>query len=501
MGLSPHSPTTDGQAGGDIRPRDDQPPGAISRYNAAAAGAEKRWIALTSVAAAVLLTSMKLVVGLLTGSLGLLAEAAHSALDFVAALITYFAVRFSDKPPDREHLYGHGKIENLSALVETILLLVTCVWIIYEAIERLFFKHVPVEATSWAFLVMVISIVVDVSRSRALSRVAKKHKSQALEADALHFSTDVWSSAVVLFGLVLVRMGDWIGGEAVLLQKADSVAALLVAMIVVYVSFKLGRRTVDALLDRAPVGMVAAVEQAATAVAGVLQCRDVRLREAGSHTFIDLTIAVPRGLSLENSHALGHAVENRIHGLWRGADVVVHVDPVSEAHETLAERIRAIAANRGQTVHNVVVTDDGSRLDLELHVETHEDMNLSQAHELADQLEAALRLDIPHLAGITTHIEPAREATEATRDVTAAFMELVDAIKQAAMTTPGIVECHDVVVRRSDGKLQLTMHCSFAAGSTVRDVHTASSALEQRLRRDLPDLGRITIHPEPLKSE
>jgi len=165
---------------------------------------EKREAALSSVVAALLLTGLKLAIGLLTGSLGILAEAAHSGLDLVAALVTFFAVRLSDRPPDEHHLYGYGKIENLSALIETLLLLITCVWIIYEAIQRLFFKSVEIEASIWAFAVMGISIVVDITRSRILYAAARKHKSQALEADALHFSTDIWSSSVVIVGLGLV---------------------------------------------------------------------------------------------------------------------------------------------------------------------------------------------------------------------------------------------------------------------------------------------------------
>jgi cation diffusion facilitator family transporter len=275
------------------------------------AGHEKRRVALTSVGAAIVLTAMKVIVGLMTGSLGLLAEAAHSGIDLVAALITYFAVRFSDRPADAEHHYGHGKIENLSALAETVLLLVTCGWIIYEAVERLFFKQVEVEATLAAFGVIVISIIIDISRSRALLKVARKHGSQALEADALHFSTDVWSSAVVLVGLGLVKLGEYTGHGHVL-QRGDAVAALIVAVIVIWVSLKLGRRTVDALLDRAPTGLTARVARAIRQLDGVLECRQLRLRPSGNQTFVDLTIGVRRGLSLETSHEISRAAEARV---------------------------------------------------------------------------------------------------------------------------------------------------------------------------------------------
>src|SRR5271157_126451 len=203
---------------------------------------EKRSAARSSVLAAVGLTAFKLAVGLLTNSLGILAEAAHSALDLVAAAMTYLAVRFSDKPPDREHPFGHGKIENLSALFETLLLLGTSAWVIYEAVQRLFFISVKVETSIWSVIIMGLSMVVDYTRSRILFRTARKYRSQALEADALHFSTDIWSSAVVILGLALVRIGEYRGGDKTIFERADAIAALVVSVIVLYVSYKLGRR-------------------------------------------------------------------------------------------------------------------------------------------------------------------------------------------------------------------------------------------------------------------
>lgn len=465
-----------------------------------AAGREKRWVALTSVGAAIVLTGTKVVVGLMTGSLGLLAEAAHSGLDLVAAVITYFAVRFSDKPADAEHPYGHGKVENLSALVETVLLLVTCVWIIHEAVQRLFFKEVPVEATAWSFAVIVVSIVIDVSRSRALMRVAKKHGSQALEADALHFSTDVWSSAVVLLGLVLVRIGPAIGQTHILI-KADAVAALVVALLVVFVSYRLGRRTIDALLDRAPAGMSAAIAQAMKEIPGVLECRQLRLRQSGNQTFVDLVIGVRRGMSVESSHALGQAAEERIKTLLPNADVVVHVDPVCGADETLPERIRAIAVNEGQTVHNIQVTRDGDRLSIELHVEVDEQLDLRQAHDNVDRLEAAIAAEMPNVAAITTHIEPTRAPHEPRQDVSAASHALVQRVRRIVAKMPGVNECHEVTVRRAGDDIFLTMHCTFAPRLSVREVHEISTRLEERLRAAIPHLARVTTHPEPLAAE
>lgn len=463
------------------------------------AGHEKRRVALTSVGAAVVLTAMKLVVGLMTGSLGLLAEAAHSGLDLVAALITYFAVRFSDKPADAEHQYGHGKIESLSALAETALLLLTCGWIIYEAVERLFFKQVEVEATLAAFGVIVISIVIDVSRSRALRRVARKHGSQALEADALHFSTDVWSSAVVLVGLALVKLGEYTGHGHVL-QRGDAVAALIVALIVIWVSTQLGRRTIDALLDRAPTGLTARVERAIRQLDGVLECRQLRLRPSGNQTFVDVTIGVRRGLSLETSHEISRAAEARVQAELPNADVVVHVEPVCDAGETLSERIRAIAVNQGQTVHNILVSEEQGRLFVELHIEVDGDMDLRQAHADADRLEAALHTELPNLAAVTTHIEPRRERGAALRDVTHSSEELIRRVREIVAAAPGVTACHDVALRRAGGELFLSMHCTFESGLPVRAVHDISSELENRLRAAIPGLARVTTHPEPSDS-
>jgi cation diffusion facilitator family transporter len=286
---------------------------------------EKNRVALISVLAAVLLTVTKLVVGITTGSLGILSEAAHSGLDLVAALITLFAVRISGRPPDEQHTYGHGKVENLSAMFETALLLLTCVWIIYEAIQRLFFESVHVEASGWAFGIMILSIVVDYNRSRALSKAARKYNSQALEADALHFSTDIWSSAVVILGLILVRLSDILDIPAI--AQADAIAALVVAGIVVYVSLQLGRRTIAGLLDEIPVGLRDEIVEMVKNVPGVKKVHHVRLRWSGADVFVDLEISAKKDLSLEQSHEIATQAELIVQARLPAAEISVHVEP------------------------------------------------------------------------------------------------------------------------------------------------------------------------------
>jgi cation diffusion facilitator family transporter len=282
--------------------------------------------ALNSVGAALLLTILKLVVGILSGSLGILAEAAHSGLDCLAAIVTWVAVHVANKPPDEDHAYGHGKVENLSALAETLLLLGTCAWIIHESVSRLISGRVTVEASIWTFLVMGISIAVDITRSRMLYRVAAKHRSQALEADALHFSTDIWSSAVVIAGLLGVKLAGWYPGLTFLLQ-ADAVAALAVAGIVMLVSGRLGLRTVQALLDSSPPGVSDRIRAAVNAMDGVYDCHAVRVRHSGPSYFVDLHITVDGDQSLRSAHELTERVEQAVEAMLPGADVTVHPEP------------------------------------------------------------------------------------------------------------------------------------------------------------------------------
>ncbi len=307
---------------------------------------EKRSAALTSVVAAVGLTTFKLIVGLVTNSLGILAEAAHSALDLVAALMTYLAVRYSDRPADAEHPFGHGKMENLSALFETLLLLGTSAWIIYEAIHRLFFTSVKVQASIWSFIVMGTSIIIDYTRSRVLYRAARKYNSQALEADALHFSTDIWSSSVVIAGLIGLTIARYVPGLT-WMDKADSIAALVVALIVIYVSAELGYRTISALLDTAPKGLAEKVHEAAAGVEGVVNVHDIRIRPSGAHTFIDMHVTMDGNCSLNKAHAATELIEKAVHILVASADITVHVEPVEiESLRAPIKRIRAVRSEQ-----------------------------------------------------------------------------------------------------------------------------------------------------------
>lgn len=457
---------------------------------------EKRNVALTSVAAAVFLTGLKIGVGILTGSLGILAEALHSALDLVAAVVTYFAVRFSDRPPDEKHPYGHGKIESLSALFETLLLLATCTWIIWEAVERLFFKNVHVEPSVWAFAVMGISIVVDISRSRALKRVALKHGSQALEADALHFSTDIWSSAVVLLGLTLVALGKGSGWESTLL-KADSVAALIVAFIVLGVSWRLIRSAVDVLLDRAPEGLVAEIERIALSIPDVVGVRRVRVRNVGHLAFVDFVLEVPRSLPLERSHETATRVEKAIETSLPQTDVTLHVEPVAQEAEDWAQKVQGAAGRLGHFVHDVRVSSSGQRRVVHCHLEVDPGLSLKAAHEQADRFEEALRDEFPEISEVNTHIESRDDGSlpdeQAIRDVPRYEAALREILRR--MKAPGL--CHDVKVYRLGSRRIVALHCEVDGELPVSEAHAFSSRVGESLKKRFPEVLRVQIHLEP----
>lgn len=279
---------------------------------------EKKIVALSSILAAVFLTSTKLAVGFFTGSLGILSEALHSGLDLVAAMMTYFAVKIADKPPDDDHHFGHGKVENLSALLQTFLLLATCLWIIYEAYERLTGKSVMITVNVWSYLVVIMSITIDISRSRALRKVAKKYNSQALEADALHFSSDILSSVVVLIGLVASQFNFHI---------ADSISALIVALIVILITFKLGKKSIDALLDKSPDNMLPDIEKIISFIPEVQYVHDLRVRTSGSKIFVDMNIHVSPDMTIQEAHQISEHIEYFIKQKYPSCYIHIHEEP------------------------------------------------------------------------------------------------------------------------------------------------------------------------------
>jgi cation diffusion facilitator family transporter len=455
---------------------------------------EKRSVALNSVYVAVVITVLKAVVGISTGSLGILSEAAHSALDFLAALITFFSVRVSDRPADADHQYGHGKVENFSAFIETGLLLLTCLWIVYEAVHRLIYHDAHIEPTMAAFAVMGLSIVLDYWRSRKLKVIASKYDSQALEADALHFSTDIWSSAVVILGLALVWAGEKYGIGW--LRNADSIAALIVAAIVVFVSWRLARQTIDALLDAAPAGMRKQIMENISDVEGVLEVDRVRIRRAGNRYFADVDIGLSRSVTFQRSEQVATQVRDAVTSILPNSDVLVRSLPRASGQENIFDRIKGVANRNNYNVHDVSVQDLRGKMHVELHLELDESLSLIQAHDVVTRLEAEMKAEIPEIDSILTHIESEPNTVEPGSEIVH-DKKLEERLRKIGKEFPEIIDVHEIVVKKVRDLLYLSCHCTMADDLPLSRVHDVSTALEIRFKQAAPELFKVLIHTEP----
>jgi cation diffusion facilitator family transporter len=456
---------------------------------------EKRTVAGNSVLAALLITVLKIAVGLATRSLGILSEAAHSALDLIAALVTFLSVRVSDKPADADHQYGHGKVESFSAFIETGLLLLTCVWIVHEAFQRLFFHTVEIEPSLYAFGVMFLSMAVDVWRSRALGSMAKKYDSQALEADALHFSTDVWSSAAVILGLGLVFVGRHF--HVAWLRQADPIAALFVACVVVTVSWRLARRTMDALLDAAPSGARNRILDGIGKVDGVLEVERVRIRKSGSRYFADVSVGLSRNLTFQRSEQVSDVVTARVREILPDADVMVHSVPRARHTENIFDRIRAVAGHHNFSVHDISVQDLAGELHVEQHLELDEQLSMKQAHDEVTRLEAEMRAEIPEITTILTHIE-SEPATIETGEQIVREPGLESRLRDVVKEFPEVMDVHEFQFKKIRDRLYVSCHCTLPDDMPLSRVHDVQTALEIRFKQDAPELFRVLIHPEPV---
>ena len=458
---------------------------------------EKRLAALASVGSAVILVSLKVFLTVITGSIGVLSEALHSTLDLVAAVITYLSVRVADKPPDEDHLYGHGKVESFSAFVETALLLLTALYIIWEAIHRLLFHSAHIRPSLRAIIVLGICMAVDFVRSRALTRVARKHPSEALEADALHFSTDVWSTFVVILGITAA----WIGlkYEIPWLGMLDAFAALIVAGVIIWIGSRLGKKTVDALLDVAPSGLQQQIAVAVASTEGVLRSERVRVRRSGQRYFVDVTISVPRTASLEQAHVASDAVERRIQVIAPAADVVVHVEPRARSDEDLFETIRAVAQRRGLAVHELSAHQFEGLLFIELHLEVNEGSSLREAHRSATELEEDIRRATDPRARVNIHIEPLGARIAGAEEMKGLSRSVQDFLNSLQSEYHELIDCHEVHVRSVDHKILVSCHCAMDGGLPITEVHDITAALEDRVKERFPQIFRLTIHPEPVE--
>jgi cation diffusion facilitator family transporter len=458
--------------------------------------AEKRRVALHSMLAAAAMTVLKLAAGLVSGSLGVLSDAAHSGLDLVGVTLTYFSVNVSDKPADEDHTYGHGKIENLSAFLETGLMAVSCAWIIWEAMHRILVRIVALHHSIWPVLVLVASIGVDYWRSKRLRAVAKRTGSPALATDAFHFASDIWSTVAVLCGLG----ASWVGTQFGVgwLRYADPFAAVVVSLMILRMTLRIGRETVSVLMDEVPIEtrrrLVHEVEQ----VEGVLEVEQARVRRSGSGYFADLTLALPRRFTFEHTGELVREATEAAQRALPEADVVIHTVPREARTESVFDRVRAVAARNNVSVHELSVQSHHGRLRVEQHVELDETMPLKAAHEFVCALEAEILREAPEIDAVLTHIESEPATIEQPEEMVEEDRKIESALRATTKQFKDIIDVHEIMVGRAGEHISVSCHCTLPDDLPMQRVHLAITELEDRFKLECPEVYRVTIHPEPV---
>ena len=463
--------------------------------------AAKRRVALNSILAALAMTALKLAAGLLSGSLGVLSDAAHSGLDLIGSALTLFSVGLSDKPADDTHTYGHAKFESLSAFAEAGLMAASCAWIIWEAMQRIFLHEAVVHHSLWPVLVLITSIAVDWWRSQKLGAVAREFKSTALAADAFHFASDIWSTLAVLVGLCL----SWLGSELKIgwLSYADPVAAILVSLLILRLTWKLTRETSDVLLDATPADVRDRILREVEAVEGVLAIEQVRVRRAGSATFADLTLALPRTFTFEHTSELVQATTEAVQRVVPNADVVIHTVPRQSSAESIFDRVRAVAARNNVSVHDVNVQSIDGKLRVEQHVELPEEMTLAAAHNFVTAMETEILRELPELDSVLTHIESEPATIERPQLLEEAGQQESESdrvsrsLRSAAACFQEVLDVHEILVGRTGEHIQVSCHCTLPDALTMQRVHEVITGLEDRLKLECPEVGKVLIHPEP----
>ena len=449
----------------------------------------KEQTAVVSLTASLVLAAVKLAIGLWIGSLALITDALHSCVDFLATGVTLAAVRVADKPADASHPYGHGKFENIAALGEAALLLLLAGGVMVGAVGRIRTGAPPPTLSLIAVLVLLAEIAINAWRARALKRVGRETQSAALEADALHFASDVFSSFAVLGGFALVAGG---------LLWGDAAAAIAVAVLVAGLALRLLTHTINALVDRAPEGVADVIKARLLRVAGALDVTNVRVRSVGAKHFVEATIDVPRSLGLEAVAGVKAEALDAARAILADADVTIQSRPVSPSNETIRDRILLVAQRESVAVHHITVQHLNDRLALALDLEVDGALPLADAHPMADRLEAAIRREFGRRAEIEIHIEPLEpEVTDVEDMPEAQRLDYIKALEDAARSIDGLSDIHDVRLRRSARGTVLVAHCRLNPDATVESVHRRVDDLERLVREKKPDLARIVIHAEP----
>lgn len=451
-------------------------------------------VAKSSMYAALFLTFIKIIAAYFSGSLAILSEVFHSAIDIIACTVTIISIKLSAKPPDEEHHYGHEKVESFAALFQVLILLLMCSYIFYEAAGRLFLgKEADVNISLWTFGVIIIAIIVDITRSRALKKVARETKSQALEADALHFSSDVLTSVVVLISMVITYLD--------INRQADSIAAVIVSVVIIIVGLKLSRKAIDALMDKVPAGLSEKIQYEAKLIEGVEGIKSFRIRSTGSKIFVDMTIFISRIIPFSRAHEIANAVERRILELTPEADVIIQSEPIETEKESINEKIRMIVSGFGLKSHDIFSHKINNEIFTELHIEIDNTNDLTKAHDIVTEIEESIKEKIKVISNVKIHIDEPSDILFDTTDITERSNEIIRIVKNITEQQKEINSYHDIKVVSSNGKIRVSLTCNFDINLSFDEVHDLVTLLESKiylaLKEYYPKISNVMIHAEP----
>ncbi|MBX7043212.1 MAG: cation-efflux pump [Ignavibacteria bacterium] len=455
---------------------------------------KKNKVARQSLTAAVIITLIKVVAAYASGSLGVLSDVFNSGIDIFVAVVTIISVRYSSKPPDEDHNYGHEKIESFSALFQVFILFITSAYIIFEAIQRLFIRpDVELNVSIWIILALVVSMVIDYYRAKALKQVAKETNSRALEADALHFSVDILSSSIVIAGLILTYLG--------VSKIADTIAALAVTGIILKLGFDLARKSFDSLMDRVPEGLYEKLRYETLLVNGVEGIKNIRIRNAGSVNFIDMTIEISRLVPFSKAHDIMDSVERNVREIVPNSDVVIHSEPVITKNETINDKIRMIVSEAGFKCHDIFSHRIDNEIYSELHVEIGHTNDLYAAHNSITELEKQIKEQIDVISHLKIHIDEPSDIVYDTRDITANSNEIIREVRSILEDCTDVLSSSEIQVVSTNGRIRVSMNCVFRDDYSFDEVHDIVTTLESRiflnLKNNYPRLANVMIHAEP----
>lgn len=450
-------------------------------------------VALNSLFAAVFITTIKILAAYFSGSLAILTEVVNSGIDIFVCLVTIFSVKYAAKPADEDHNYGHEKAENISALIQVLFLFGTSSFILYEAVQRIFLgKHTDLNITVWTFAALIVSIGIDFFRARALNKVADETKSNALKADALHFTSDIMSSLIVIVGLIFSYYGY---------EKADAISAFIVAIIIIILGVKMSRRAIDSLLDRVPPGLSEKIRYETLLIEGVEGIKNFRIRSTGPKIFIDMTINISRIIPFSKAHDIMDAVERRLHQLIENADIVIHSEPVETDKETINDKIKMIVNSYGMKSHDVFSHKIGNEIFSELHIEVTDTNDLIKAHDKITEIEEKIKSDIEIISNVKIHIDEPSNILYDTLDITAKSGDMIAEIKKIVNMNNDVTSCGEFSVIITNGKIRVSLNCTFDYHFSLDEVHDIVTLLESKILSELkekyPKLSNVIIHAEP----